>query len=66
MLHTRRNFLQLGRVSAAALALSPGDYEAAANEIQRPVEKNGNKLRELVRLATLAPPATTRSPGNLR
>ena len=75
MLHTRRNFLQLGSVSAATLALaplllascaSPNDYEAAANEIRRPVEKNGNKLRELVRLATLAPSSHNTQPWKFK
>ena len=75
MMHTRRNFLQLGSVSAATLALaplllascaSPNDYEAAANEIRRPVEKNGNKLRELVRLATLAPSSHNTQPWKFK
>ena len=62
MLHTRQNFLQLGSISAAALALSPvltscaslGNYEATANEVRRPIAKNGDNLYELARLATFA------------
>ena len=61
MLYTRQNFLQLGSVSAAALALSPvltscaslGDYEAATNEVRRPIAKNGDNFYELVRLVRL-------------
>ena len=74
MLHTRRNFLQLGSVSAATLALSPvlnncaspGDYEAAANEVRRPIAKNGDNLRELVRLATLAPSGHNTQPWKFK
>ena len=74
MLHTRRNFLQLGRVSAAALALSPvltccaspGDYEAVANEVRRPIAKSGDNRYELVRLATLAPSGHNTQPWKFK
>ena len=74
MLHTRQNFLQLGSISAAALALSPvltscaslGNYEATANEVRRPIAKNGDNLYELVRLAILAPSGHNTQPWKFK
>ena len=70
---TRRNFLHLGSVAAATLAFSPllascesGDYEAAANESRQPTGKAGNELRELVRLATLAPSGHNTQPWKFK
>ena len=70
---TRRNFLQLGGVAAAALAFSPmlagcdsADYEAAANAARRPASKTSTDLRELVRLATLAPSGHNTQPWKFR
>ena len=61
-IQTRRNFLQYASVTGAALTLSSmlagcdsADYEAAANEARRPLPQPAAGLRELVRLATLAP-----------
>ena len=70
---TRRHFLQLGGAAAAGLALSPllascasaDDYEAIANDVRRPVA-NGSDLRELVRLATLAPSGHNTQPWQFR
>ncbi|WP_310394216.1 Acg family FMN-binding oxidoreductase [Hymenobacter sp.] len=71
--YTRRDFLQTGGVAAATLALSPvlagcgsGDYEAAANAARQPIGKAGNELRELVRLATLAPSGHNTQPWKFR
>ena len=71
---TRRNFLQLGSLAAAGFALTPlltscapaGDYEAAANDVRRPVDPRGDDLRELVRLATLAPSGHNAQPWKFR
>ena len=70
---TRRTFLQAGTAAAAALALSPllvgcgtADYEAAANEARRPVPEASADLRELVRLATLAPSGHNTQPWKFR
>ena len=74
MLPTRRNFLRQGSAAAATLALAPmltgcaapGAYEAAADEIRRPVAQHGDDLRELVRLATLAPSGHNAQPWKFR
>ena len=72
---TRRQFLQLGGVAAGALALAPAlagctsaaaDYETTANDVRRPVEQAGADLRELVRLATLAPSGHNTQPWKFR
>ena len=70
---SRRNFLQLGGVAAASLAIAPllagcdsADYEAAANEARRPAPEASADLRELVRLATLAPSGHNTQPWKFR
>ena len=73
LMPTRRNFLQAGTAAATTLALSPllagcgsGDYEAAANAARQPTGAAGNELRELVRLATLAPSGHNTQPWKFR
>ena len=79
MLSTRRNFLHLGSAAAAGLVLSPtltgctsasSDYEAVADDVRRPVAQNAAQaapdLRELVRLATLAPSGHNTQPWKFR
>ena len=73
LMPTRRNFLQAGTAAAAALALVPalvscdsGDYEAAANEARRPAPEASTDLRELVRLAPLAPSGHNTQPWKFR
>ena len=74
LIATRRNFLQVGSLAAAGFALAPlltscapaGDYEAAANNVRRPVAPGGDDLSELVRLATLAPSGHNAQPWKFR
>lgn len=79
MLSTRRNFLHLSSAAAAGLVLSPAltscisadsDYEAAADDVRRPAVKDAAQgapdLRELVRLATLAPSGHNAQPWKFR
>ncbi len=72
---TRRTFIQAGSAAAAALALSPllascgaaESYEAVADEIRRPLAPAAaTDLRELVRLATLAPSGHNSQPWKFR
>ena len=74
LMPTRRRFIQAGGTAAAALALFPGltsctasaDYEAVADEIRRPLNPATADLRELVRLATLAPSGHNAQPWKFR
>ncbi len=70
---TRRNFLRLGGIAAAACALSPllvgcepVDYEAAANRARQPAKPEDHDLHTLVRLATLAPSGHNTQPWKFR
>lgn len=73
-INARRNFLCQSSVAAAALALTPllagcnsaDEYEAVADDVRRPVATNAPDLRELVRLATLAPSGHNTQPWKFR
>ena len=74
MPYARRHFIRQGSAAAAALALAPalagcaapGAYEAAADDVRRPVEAPGDHLHTLVRLATLAPSGHNAQPWQFR
>lgn len=73
LIQTRRDFLQLGTVATATFALlpifsgcGPTDYEAVANKVRIPDEKNGRDLLELVRMATLAPSGHNTQPWKFK
>lgn len=72
-IQTRRNFLHYASVAGASLALAPmlvgcdsDDYEAAANAARQPMPQPAADLRELVRLATLAPSGHNTQPWKFR
>ena len=70
---TRRNFLWLAGIAAAACALPPllagcqsVEYEAAANRARQPAKPDDQDLHTLVRLATLAPSGHNTQPWKFR
>ena len=72
-IQTRRNFLHYASVAGASLALAPmlvgcdsDDYETAANAARQPMPQPAADLRELVRLATLAPSGHNTQPWKFR